>query len=72
MLRRSLAEAQGVPPFVIFSDKTLRSMCELMPQTLSEMAEVKGVGSQKLEKYGRQFIDVLQSDSDVLEKATEK
>lgn len=72
MLRRSLAEAQGVPPFVIFSDKTLRAMCELMPQTLSEMAEVKGVGNQKLEKYGRQFIEVLKSDSDVLEKAAEK
>ena len=72
MLRRNLAETQGVPPFVIFSDKTLRSMCALLPKTLSEMAEVKGVGSQKLEKYGQQFIDVIQADEGVLSQVAEK
>lgn len=72
MLRRNLAETQGVPPFVIFSDKTLRSMCALLPKTLSEMVEVKGVGSQKLEKYGQQFIDVIQADEGVLSQVAEK
>jgi ATP-dependent DNA helicase RecQ len=58
-LRRDLAEEQGVPPFVIFSDKTLYSMCELMPTSLTEMLDVKGVGESKLEKYGDLFLDVL-------------
>lgn len=70
-LRRDLAETQGVPPFVIFSDKTLRAMCELMPQTLSEMAEVKGVGSQKLEKYGQQFIAVIKNNQSTLAETAE-
>ncbi|MFV0983125.1 DNA helicase RecQ [Latilactobacillus sakei] len=58
-LRRDLAEEQGVPPFVIFSDKTLYSMCEIMPTTLAEMLDVKGVGENKLEKYGELFLDIL-------------
>lgn len=58
-LRRDLAEEQGVPPFVIFSDKTLYSMCEIMPTSLTEMLDVKGVGENKLEKYGELFLDVL-------------
>lgn len=62
-LRRDLAEEQGVPPFVIFSDKTLYSMCELMPTSLTEMLDVKGVGESKLEKYGELFLDVL-NDAD--------
>lgn len=58
-LRRDLAEEQGVPPFVIFSDKTLYSMCEIMPTSLTEMLDVKGVGENKLEKYGELFLDIL-------------
>ena len=58
-LRRDLAEEQGVPPFVIFSDKTLYSMCEIMPTSLTEMLDVKGIGENKLEKYGELFLDIL-------------
>lgn len=61
-LRRELAEEQGVPPFVIFSDKTLYSMCEIMPETLTEMLDVKGVGESKLEKYGELFLDILNAE----------
>lgn len=61
-LRRDLAEEQGVPPFVIFSDKTLYSMCEIMPTSLTEMLDVKGVGENKLEKYGEQFLDILMAE----------
>ncbi|MCT3524464.1 DNA helicase RecQ [Latilactobacillus curvatus] len=61
-LRRDLAEEQGVPPFVIFSDKTLYSMCEIMPTSLPEMLDVKGVGENKLEKYGEQFLDILMAE----------
>ncbi|MCH4170869.1 MAG: DNA helicase RecQ [Lactobacillus sp.] len=58
-LRRQLAEKQGVPPFVIFSDKTLSDMCSQMPSTDSEMLDVKGVGESKLTKYGSQFLKII-------------
>ena len=57
--RRELAEAQGVPPYVIFHDRTLQAMAELMPSTLDEFSELPGVGARKLEKYGRGFLVVL-------------
>lgn len=60
-LRRELAEQQGVPPFVIFSDKTLHDMCASLPATRSEMLAVKGIGDSKLEKYGDQFLAVITS-----------
>lgn len=44
-----------MPPYVIFSDETLHQMCVLMPQTETEMLKVKGVGENKLEKYGEAF-----------------
>lgn len=58
-LRRELAEKQGVPPFVIFSDKTLHEMSAVMPANESQMLDVKGVGESKLAKYGDQFLDVI-------------
>ena len=61
-LRLSLASEQGVPPFVIFSDKTLRDMCAVMPQTETEMLTVKGIGESKLAKYGAQFLAIIQAN----------
>ncbi len=57
--RRELAEVQGVPPYVIFHDSTLRAMAELMPTTLDEFGELPGVGARKLDKYGSGFLVVL-------------
>ncbi len=57
--RRRLAEDQGVPPYVIFHDSTLREMCALMPQSLQEFANIAGVGERKLEKYGGDFLQVI-------------
>ncbi len=51
-LRRELAEKQSVPPFVIFSDKTLHEMSAEMPTTDAQMLDVKGVGESKLENTG--------------------
>ncbi|AEV95568.1 DNA helicase RecQ [Pediococcus claussenii] len=62
-LRRNFAEKQHVPPFVIFSDKTLQSMCEILPTKLSEMQVVKGVGENKLQKYGKQFIELIKAET---------
>lgn len=58
-LRRSIADEDGVPPYVVFSDKTLAAMCELLPETDEEFLEVPGVGETKLERYGEQFLAAI-------------
>ena len=58
-LRRKLAEEHSVPPYVIFPDATLLEMLRSQPSSLSEMAEVSGVGARKLERYGQAFLEVL-------------
>ncbi len=57
--RRSLAEARGVPAFVVFSDRTLIEMAQRKPRTPEAMAGVYGVGAAKLERYGQAFLDVI-------------
>jgi ATP-dependent DNA helicase RecQ len=58
-LRKHLADAQGLPPYVIFHDATLREMAAQRPQTLDEFAGIRGVGAGKLQRYGQQFIAAL-------------
>jgi ATP-dependent DNA helicase RecQ len=55
-LRKGLAEAGKVPPYVIFSDKTLHEMCRHYPATAAELRQITGVGDVKLERYGDAFI----------------
>lgn len=57
--RKRLANQQGVPAFVIFSDATLLDMCRKAPQTGQEMLQVSGVGQTKLARYGEAFLAVL-------------
>jgi ATP-dependent DNA helicase RecQ len=57
--RRALAEAERVPAYVIFADRTLIEMARLRPATLDEMAGVHGVGAKKLERYGDRFLAVI-------------
>ena len=59
--RKELADKTGVPPYIIFSDKSLIDMCHRKPRTKTEFAEVFGVGVQKLEKFGPIFIRVINS-----------
>jgi ATP-dependent DNA helicase RecQ len=58
-----LAEAKGqsIPPYVIFHDSVLREVATLRPTTLDELAQIKGVGASKLERYGRHVLGVLSS-----------
>ncbi|USQ67618.1 DNA helicase RecQ [Companilactobacillus allii] len=58
-LRIDIAHAQDVPPFVIFSDKSLRDMSQKMPQNSNEFLAVNGVGNAKLERYGQRFIETI-------------
>ncbi len=58
-LRKQIAERQGVPPYVVFSDRTLREMSARMPSDAVEMQGVGGVGAHKLAQYGDAFLDAI-------------
>jgi ATP-dependent DNA helicase RecQ len=58
-LRKSLADARGVPAYIIFSDATLVRMAETRPRSETELLEIPGVGPKKLEQYGEQFLVLL-------------
>ncbi len=57
--RRELASEQKVPPFVIFHDTTLVAMVEIKPATITEFAQLSGVGKAKLDRYGASFLQVI-------------
>ena len=54
-LRKQLADEQSVPPYIIFSDASLRQMSKARPQTLIEFSQISGVGHRKLAQYGKTF-----------------
>lgn len=58
-LRKSIASKKSVPAYVIFSDATLIDMCKKCHETSDEMLEVSGVGRTKLEKFGKEFLEVI-------------
>ncbi len=58
-VRRNIAEMAKVPPFVIFSDATLKDMSAKLPKTNEELLQVSGVGEHKLQKYGLEFIQAI-------------
>ena len=59
--RKELADAAGVPPYVIFSDKTLVEMCSYYPQSLESLLTISGVGQVKLNQYGEAFLEVIKA-----------
>ena len=58
--RREFAEAQGVPPYVVFHDRSLQEMCATLPRDELQMSRLTGVGERKLEKYGSAFLQVIE------------
>ena len=54
--RREIAREKGIPPYLVFSDKTLVDMCVRLPMNREEMMEVNGMGAFKYEKYGEKFL----------------
>ncbi|MGH1800498.1 DNA helicase RecQ [Enterococcus avium] len=62
-LRSQLAQEKNLPPYVIFSDKTLMELAEKQPQTSLEFLQIKGVGKSKLDNYGEQFLALLKKEN---------
>jgi len=58
-LRLSLAGQRQVPPYIIFSDATLRELARIRPTTLENMKLVYGIGNNKLQDYGNQFLQIV-------------
>lgn len=71
--RTELANAQDVPPFVIFHDATLMAMMDEKPSNLQQMSYLSGVGEKKLELYGEKFLEVLVgfADTDLTDTVAE-
>ncbi|MBT4762830.1 MAG: DNA helicase RecQ [Bdellovibrionaceae bacterium] len=61
VLRRSIADENKIPPFMVFSDKTLHDMCLIYPRNPDDMMMVHGIGASKLEKYGDVFLNEISS-----------
>jgi ATP-dependent DNA helicase RecQ len=64
--RKTLAEEQGVPPYVIFHDATLMEMARLRPTSTDQLLSISGVGAAKLERYGAFFLEVIRAHCSAL------
>ncbi len=69
-IRKEIAVLNNIPPFIIFSDTSLKDMCKYYPRTKQEMLEISGVGIKKYENYGLKFLNaineyILQNNIDV-------
>ena len=60
-LRRELARELGVPPYLVFHDSTLADMAQAAPSTAEELARVKGVGANKVAKFGERFLQAIRA-----------
>ncbi len=58
-LRKRLADSQGIPPYMVFTETSLRQMTQKLPRTQRAFSQISGVGNRKLEQYGQAFIDLI-------------
>jgi ATP-dependent DNA helicase RecQ len=72
-LRKKMAKDKDLPPFVIFQDPSLEEMATTFPTTKEELAQVNGVGMGKVNKFGKEFIEIIQKyvDDNDIETASE-
>ncbi len=63
-LRKTLADRGGVPAYIVFSDKVLREMATQRPKYPGQLLDISGVGPAKLERYGAEFLQIINGDSD--------
>lgn len=61
-LRTQIAEENGIPPYIVFSDKTLKDLSMQKPKSKEEMLEVHGIGEVKFARYGEEFLALLNSE----------
>ena len=69
--RREIADAQDIPPYIIFHDATLMAMMEAKPASLHQLANLPGVGERKLKLYGEQFLAVIKAFAETRPGKTE-
>ena len=62
-VRTEIAREEAVPPYIVFSDKTLVDMCIKVPFSKEEMLNVQGVGENKFEKYGSRFLQAIKNQT---------
>lgn len=60
-LRKRVADEKNVPPYILFSDATLRDMCRYFPTSKEDMLQMKGIGQRKYEQYGEMFMEAIQA-----------
>lgn len=65
-IRKAISEEENVPPYVIFSDATLRDMARHLPETKQAMLQIKGVGERKFDQYGDLFLAAIMKDTNDL------
>jgi ATP-dependent DNA helicase RecQ len=63
-LRKAIADEENIPPYVVFNDATLIEMAEQSPLTAGEMLSVNGVGTRKLERFGKEFMALIRAHVD--------
>ena len=63
VLRKRLADERGVPPYIVFGDAPLQQMAYYFPQSIESFAGINGVGSEKLEQFGEEFLAVIRQHS---------
>lgn len=59
VLRKQLADEQGIPPYIVFSDKTLQLLSVQKPTTIEAFGNVSGIGEYKRNKYGKLFVETI-------------
>ncbi|MEM6437012.1 MAG: DNA helicase RecQ, partial [Cyanobacteria bacterium P01_D01_bin.115] len=70
-LRKRLADEQGVPPYIVFTETSLRQMAQRMPRSQADFERISGVGRRKLEQYGQVFVDAINTFCDEHDLAVE-
>lgn len=58
-LRKKVADVRKVPPYVLFTDATLRDLCRFFPETEEDMLQIKGIGAKKYDQYGEMFLNEI-------------
>ena len=60
VLRTTCANEEGLPPYIVFSDKVLHSLATIKPTTLEQFGNISGIGEHKKQKYGARFLSLIQ------------